>query len=312
MSPRCRKQVEAGLYLAGLLGLIVAVRQTAGSDAIGDLFKAPAALAVALVACLVAQIAAGGNWILLTGVRGVLGASALRAIYSAQLAKYVPAGGVVQVVSQVTLTQKLGLSWARVSLAVLVANGQIVLAGLAVGTAAAVDVMEGSLFRPLAFALPLVVAFTARPVLKVLVAGLKSVWSKIPSPENLPPSGPTLGAMAAAVVNFVALSTAFAVVLSTLDGEADLVIAGSAFALAWVAGFAVLPLPGGIGVREVVLIALLPQVDDGAILAAALALRSVTLLAEFIAWILAIFSVQYFDRRGSSSDPTIRATLLPD
>jgi glycosyltransferase 2 family protein len=47
----------------------------------------------------------------------------------------------------------------------------------------------------------------------------------------------------------------------------------SAFAAGWVIGFVVVPIPAGVGIREAVLVALLPGVGTAPLLAASLALR---------------------------------------
>jgi glycosyltransferase 2 family protein len=57
----------------------------------------------------------------------------------------------------------------------------------------------------------------------------------------------------------------------------------SAFALSWVVGFLVFPLPGGIGVREAVLVAVVPGASAAALLGASLAQRFLVLASEVAA-----------------------------
>ena len=58
--------------------------------------------------------------------------------------------------------------------------------------------------------------------------------------------------------------------------------ATSAFAVAWVIGFLVLPVPSGLGIREAILYTVLPGVPAGAVLASSLAHRLTTFIAEII------------------------------
>jgi uncharacterized membrane protein YbhN (UPF0104 family) len=55
-----------------------------------------------------------------------------------------------------------------------------------------------------------------------------------------------------------------------------------AFAASWAAGFALVPIPAGLGVREAVLVALLPSYGAAAIVAASLLHRLATLTAELV------------------------------
>jgi glycosyltransferase 2 family protein len=57
----------------------------------------------------------------------------------------------------------------------------------------------------------------------------------------------------------------------------------SAFALSWVVGFLVFPLPSGIGVREAVLLAVVPGASSAALLGASLAQRFLVLGSEVAA-----------------------------
>jgi hypothetical protein len=57
----------------------------------------------------------------------------------------------------------------------------------------------------------------------------------------------------------------------------------SAFALSWVVGFLIFPLPSGIGIREAVLVAVVPGASSAALLGASLAQRSLVLASEVAA-----------------------------
>ena len=53
-------------------------------------------------------------------------------------------------------------------------------------------------------------------------------------------------------------------------------------AAAWTAGYLVVPLPGGLGVREAVIVAALPEVSAGPLLAVSVAHRLLGLTAEAV------------------------------
>jgi uncharacterized membrane protein YbhN (UPF0104 family) len=53
--------------------------------------------------------------------------------------------------------------------------------------------------------------------------------------------------------------------------------------LSWAVGFLAVPIPAGVGVREAVLIGLLPGVGTAQLLAASLALRLLTIGTELVA-----------------------------
>jgi uncharacterized membrane protein YbhN (UPF0104 family) len=78
-----------------------------------------------------------------------------------------------------------------------------------------------------------------------------------------------------------AVSTAFALILDDLAGV-EVWVAAASFCLAWGLGYVVLPVPSGLGVREAVLIAALPGVVAGSLLAASVAQRLLTLVAEAV------------------------------
>ena len=55
------------------------------------------------------------------------------------------------------------------------------------------------------------------------------------------------------------------------------------FIAAWVIGFLVIPIPSGVGIREAVLVAIVPGATAAPLLAASLAQRLVAIAAELLA-----------------------------
>jgi glycosyltransferase 2 family protein len=107
-------------------------------------------------------------------------------------------------------------------------------------------------------------------------------------------------AFASVVAALLLAGAAFALLLGALGSPAPPLLAGSAFLVAWTAGFLVPGLPSGIGVREAVLVALLPG-PAGMVLAASLAQRLTQMAAEALLLLLA--RVQ---PRAATDDPLLR------
>jgi uncharacterized membrane protein YbhN (UPF0104 family) len=71
--------------------------------------------------------------------------------------------------------------------------------------------------------------------------------------------------------------------------EGHALLAIGVFAVAWVAGFVTLVSPGGIGVREAILLAgMTPAYGPGVALAAAMSYRVVTCLGDGLAFLLGL------------------------
>jgi uncharacterized membrane protein YbhN (UPF0104 family) len=87
--------------------------------------------------------------------------------------------------------------------------------------------------------------------------------------------------LAWSVANQLAFATAVAVAVTSLVDDVPLWQVATGAALAWLCGFVVVILPGGVGVREAVLAAVVPA-PTAALLAGSLAARLGLLAAECI------------------------------
>jgi uncharacterized membrane protein YbhN (UPF0104 family) len=105
----------------------------------------------------------------------------------------------------------------------------------------------------------------------------------MPDPDILPSQRRLLVSFAWALGNALAGSAAYAVLLRSPGIDTGRVTVMSSFALSWVVGFLVFPLPGGIGVREAVLVAVVPSASSAALLGASLAHRMLVLASEVVA-----------------------------
>jgi hypothetical protein len=103
--------------------------------------------------------------------------------------------------------------------------------------------------------------------------------TRVPEPDALPPQAAILRAYLCALGNLAAYGAAFTVLLSD-GGAVNPFVAVSAFCAAWVAGYLVVPVPSGLGVREAVLVAALPDLATASLLAASVAHRVLGIVAE--------------------------------
>jgi hypothetical protein len=82
--------------------------------------------------------------------------------------------------------------------------------------------------------------------------------------------------------SLVASGIGFVLLVHPAPQWRDVIEIAAAWMVAWAAGFAALPFPSGVGVRELVLALLLPGLPASAIVAASLAHRTTLVLAELI------------------------------
>jgi uncharacterized membrane protein YbhN (UPF0104 family) len=283
--PVNRRLLRTAILVVGLVSLAVAVARTV-DDARDQALPSAGALAVAGGLALVSMLSSGRAWVTL--FHDVLESARARLTFEAyyylsQFTKYLPAGGVVQAASQVGLAASTGVPLGRVALAFPVSVVGTVAAGTTLGAGIALaDELPG---WPRALAL----VGLAAPVLlhrrfMAAVLGLARRYvRRVPAPDRLPSQRSILAYYGWALAAIGATSAAYAVLLRSLTSDASPTIVFFAFALSWTLGFLVVPLPAGIGVRELVLIAAIPEVGAGQVLAASLAHRLLGFCAELVA-----------------------------
>jgi uncharacterized membrane protein YbhN (UPF0104 family) len=106
---------------------------------------------------------------------------------------------------------------------------------------------------------------------------------RIPGSDQLPTQKDIITFYLWALATIGSLSATYAILLGSLDTGANPFFVFCAFALSWLVGFLAVPIPAGVGVREAVLVALLPGVGTAPLLAASLALRLLSIGAELLA-----------------------------
>lgn len=98
---------------------------------------------------------------------------------------------------------------------------------------------------------------------------------------------------------WLAIGGATAAVARALDPGADVVQVGTAAVLSWVIGFVLVPVPGGVGVREAAFVAAAGSLDPGIAAATAVAARAVFVGVDAAGAALGALAL----RRGGSAQP---------
>ena len=274
--PARPRRWQAVVGLVGLAAVAIATVTTV-DDARGKALPGPWALAAALVVHVCALIFIGRAWVALfppEADRRALASS----LYTSQLTKYLPAGGLVQAASQVALSaQTSGVGSAALRLPVF-----SLCAVAAAATLAAPLAFSSSLpawARALAGLGLLVLLLLDRRLLGWVLRTARRVVHRLPDAADLPPQRAILTSYGFALANMATYAAAFTILLDDVT-DVDPLLAAAALCAAWVIGYIVIPLPSGLGVREVVLVAALPALAAGPLLAASLAHRLLAIGAE--------------------------------
>lgn len=262
--------------LVGLAGLAVAAFTMAG-DLRGQDLPGVGSLIAAFALHVVALLCAARAWVALFPL-GADRRALTRSLYTSQLAKYLPAGGVLQVAGQVALSgDEAGVGAAALRLPVfslcLVTAGATLSAGLAF----APDLHTWA--RVLASFGVLAPILLDRRILAGVLHLVRKVVKRLPEPATLPPQGAIVRAYVFGLGNLVAYSAAFAVLLRNV-ADVNPFVTAAALCAAWVVGYLVIPIPSGLGVREAVLVAALPGMTTASLLAASVAHRLLGVVAE--------------------------------
>ena len=280
-----RRLFQAGVLLVGLAGLAVAVAGTV-DDARDQVMPDPGALAVAAGFSLAAILTSGRAWVAL--FQDVLRDRGHRIrfesnYYLSQLTKYLPAGGAVQAASQVSLAASGGVPLGRVALAFPVSAIASVAAGATLGAGLVLASELPGWARALALVGLAAPALLHRRFLAAVLTAVRRFVPRIPAPDQLPNQQSILTFYAWALVSIGCTAAAYAVLLHALDGEPSPAVVLCASAMSWTIGFLAIPLPAGIGVREAMLVAVLPGVGAAPLLAASLSHRLLAIGAELAA-----------------------------
>jgi uncharacterized membrane protein YbhN (UPF0104 family) len=277
-TPKRKVRWRAVVGLAGIAGLAIA-SFTMVDDVREQALPGPGSLAGALALQFVAMVFAARGWAALfppTADRIAL----MSGLYTSQLTKYLPAGGFVQAASQVALSsQDGGIGAAALRLPVFSLCSVVGAATL--GSAMALDGDLPAWARVLVALGLLAPLLLDRRVLAAVLRLARRLVKRLPEPDALPPQGAILRCYGFGLVNVGAYGAAFVVLMSDM-ADIEPVTAAAAFCAGWAAGYLALPLPSGLVVREAVIIAALPNLAAGSLLAASVAHRVTGFVAEAV------------------------------
>jgi phosphatidylglycerophosphate synthase len=273
------RALRAAFYAAGIVGLGVATWRTAGSSTVLAPWHALASAAALLLASLAAAAAA---WVvLLPGARSRR--ALVRGFVAAQLGKYIP-GGIWLAAGQIGLAGDAGISTSRAAGAFAACAVALTAAAGVVAGVLGILVLAGSgpavtgllPLAALGLALPALLDRRWMAWIARRIAGRRGVPAEVMA---LPGQRAIVGACAWLTVTMLTMALAYALLLQSVGGDAGILRVMCVFTIAWLAGFLALGVPSGIGVREAVLVALLPGAA-GPVLAASLAQRVVQMATE--------------------------------
>lgn len=221
-----------------------------------------------------ASLGAAGTWSLLVG--GDLRRTS--AAYLAALpAKYLP-GGLGLPVAQVSHGVAEGIGASRSILAIGV---QVVVSVASAGLVGLVMwPSSGLAFWVFALQVMLIASFWPA---RRLVVWAANRWSR--DGAEPVPSRRIAGGFAVTFFSIAGMAAGFALIGTLLHPDLGFGFYASAFSLAWAVGLLAIPVPGGIGVREGVLVLLAPSGAGAAMVTASVVFRIVSIGGELAAWV---------------------------
>lgn len=247
-------------------------------DEIGSLPAAPPLIAAGLLWAIGLTVASIG-WANLLGPHDTPRHAA--AFLVSQIGKYVP-GGVGQLAGQVGLARSSGVPVRRAIVALAVMS----IAQAGAGAASLIALGAGwaeprGWLRVVLGVCGLAGVFLALDR-RWMIWALSHVRRFRESVDDVPEGSRIRIAWGANLVALVCTSCGYALVLGSLVPVDDPILVATAFAASWTVGFIVVPVPSGLGIRELTLVAVLSSVGySGAVLVGASAIhRLVTMLAE--------------------------------
>jgi glycosyltransferase 2 family protein len=275
------RKIRLTVFVLGVVGLTIAFRR-AVDESRGQALPDARSLLVAGALMLTSIVLAARAWTELFDRRHDRRALA-GSLYASQLTKYLPGGGFVQAAGQVSMSVTAGARVGQAATATAVWALITVVSGCTLSAGLVFADSIPTWLRAISLCGLLAPALLHRRVVAVALHAAHRLIRRVPEPDVLPTQRRMLVSFAWSLANAVTGAAAYAVLLRALGTDTDLVTVMAAFALSWVVGFLVFPLPSGIGVREAVLVAVVPGASSAAVLGASLAMRFLVLASEVAA-----------------------------
>jgi uncharacterized membrane protein YbhN (UPF0104 family) len=274
-----------GLVLAVLAGVFVVRTLLRDRDEIADAISGarPGWLLTAFVVAAIGMTAIALPWrraLRLLGGDLPLGQLVAR-YYVGEIGKYVP-GGVWPILGRGELARRHGVrrtaayGSVALSLAALYLSAMFVVVALLPALLAGDD---GS--GPVAVVLLLPVGLVAlHPRVLGFLVRLVERAARRSIAVDLPAWRDSVVLVGLYVPAWLAIGTATWTVARGLDPDAELLAVGAAAVLSWVVGFVLVPVPGGVGVREAAFVAAAGSLDPGIAAATAVVARATFILVD--------------------------------
>jgi uncharacterized membrane protein YbhN (UPF0104 family) len=297
--------VKLGLlaFALGFCGFALATQRTAAAAALHDLAW------YSVIGAVIAAIAGLGCMMLCwRAVLLDLGSplsvrAAARIMFVAQLGKYVP-GAVWAMAAQVELARGHQVPRTRSATAAVVSMLVTLATGL-LTAAVALPLSSGDAAREywwaLALAPPALICLYP-PVTSFVVDRLLRLAKRPPLEHRISPVG-LIRAVVWSLLGWTLFSVHMWLLVAGVTGEGVRVlpIAAGAYALAWSVGFVLIPFPGGVGPRELALVAALaPVMSHGSAIVVAVISRLVMTIAD-LACAATAFGLGYRARRDGGN-----------
>jgi uncharacterized membrane protein YbhN (UPF0104 family) len=228
----------------------------------------------------------------------------------ANLARYLP-GKVWQIAGVAYLSSKRGIPATLAAAAAVLGQAVSLGAAAIVGAASLSGVGE----QVSDWSIPVLVVLAAA-LLVSLVPGLQAkamtFWFRLArreAPQVRPSAGTTLRWLALYTINWMLYGFAFLVLVKSLELPGDALLVSSAFAAAWVLGYAFIFAPAGIGVRESFLVLFLtPQMGVASASVVSIVARVWTTVVELVPaamlWVVHARRALSLPQAGDASAPT--------
>lgn len=253
---------------AGLIAVAFVVRAVLRDrETIGDALDvaAPGWVVLGFVLAAVGMVAIALPW---QAVLHVLGGrmSARQVVaryFVGELGKYVP-GGVWPILGRGELARRAGIPRAAAYGSVLLSLASLYLAAMLVVLAGLPTIVgdDGAGWLAALVLLPLGIGALHPRVLRTVIDVLARV-ARRPIDVTVPSWGTAVMLVVRYVPAWLAIGAATWAVARSLDPSAGILDVGTAAVLSWIVGFVVVPVPGGVGVREAAFVAAASSLDPG-------------------------------------------------